>query len=66
MNLYPHKKHYLYLTNLEKDYALMVWKLHYGEKYKTVAYDDFINSFSPKLKEKETVERASQDKLRER
>ena len=44
MNLYPHKKHYLYLTNLEKDYALMVWKLHYGEKYKTVAYDDFINS----------------------
>ena len=22
----------------------MVWKLHYGEKYKTVAYDDFINS----------------------
>ena len=22
----------------------MVWKLHYGENYKTVAYDDFINS----------------------
>ncbi len=43
-NLYPHKKHYLYLTNIEKDYALMVWKLHFGENYKIGAYEELIEA----------------------
>lgn len=44
INFHPHKKHYLYLTNLEKDYALMVWKFHLGENYKIGAYEELIKS----------------------
>lgn len=43
-NIIPHKKHNIYLTNLEKDYALMILKLTRGKFSDTDDYKQAENS----------------------
>ena len=43
-NIIPHKKHSIYLTNLEKDYALMILKLTRGKFSETDNYKQAENS----------------------
>ena len=42
-NIFPHKKHNIYLTNIDKNYALMVWKQVHTENYKVGPYEEIEN-----------------------
>ena len=40
INLYPHKKHNMYITDIGKEYALMVWKQIHKENFRIGSYED--------------------------